>query len=109
MKISLRLRILLALLPLLLLIAILGGAAVFLLQRLSGRIDAILRENYDSVRYMERLKESLERIDSSYTFALAGHEQKARDQYREQWKAYHDYLDLEYQNITLPGEQTLAD
>src|ERR1022692_3049972 len=109
MSISLRIRTHLALLPLLALMAILGGMAVFLLHRLGGRIDGILRENYDSVRYMERLKESLERIDSSYTFALAGQEQKARDQYESQWNIYEKYLELEHQNITVPGEQALAD
>ena len=109
MSISLRIRTHLALLPLLALMAIFGGAGVFLLNRLGERIDAILRENYDSVRYMERLKESLERIDSSYAFALAGQEQKARDQYQQQWPAYEKHLNLEHQNITLVGEQALAD
>ena len=109
MSISLRIRTHLALLPLLALMAILGGTGVLLLHRLGGQIDAILRENYDSVRYMERLKESLERIDSSYTFALAGQEQKARDQYESQWNIYEKYLELEHQNITVPGEQALAD
>ena len=109
MNISLRIRTHLALLPLLALMAIFGGTAVFLLHRLGGRIDGILRENYDSVRYMERLKESLERIDSSYAFALAGQEQKARDQYQQQWPAYEKHLNLEHQNITLVGEQALAD
>lgn len=109
MSISLRIRTHLALLPLLALMAIFGGTAVFLLHRLGGRIDDILRENYDSVRYMERLKESLERIDSSYAFALAGQEQKARDQYQQQWPAYEKHLNLEHQNITLVGEQALAD
>src|SRR6202030_2065429 len=74
---ALRYRILITLLPLLALLALLGGASVVLLHRLSGSIDAILRENYDSVIYMERLKESLERIDSSFTFTLAGQEEKA--------------------------------
>src|SRR5262249_50353030 len=109
MALSFRIRTHLALLPLLLLLAIIGGTAVFLLHRLAGRIDAILRDNYDSVLYMERLKESLERIDSSYTFALAGQEQKAREQYQQQWPSYDKYLALENQNITLPGEQSLAD
>jgi two-component system, NtrC family, sensor histidine kinase KinB len=106
---TLRLRILVTLLPLLALMAILGVAAIVLLNRLGGRIDAILRDNYDSVIYMERLKESLERIDSSFTFALAGQEEKAREQYKEQWPQYLQYLRKEQNNITLPGEQELAD
>ena len=45
----------LTLLPLLALMAVLGGVGVVLLLRLGGNIDAILRENFDSVVYMERL------------------------------------------------------
>jgi NtrC-family two-component system sensor histidine kinase KinB len=105
---TLRFRILITLLPLLALLAVLGGAGAVLLHRLSGSIDAILRENYDSVIYMERLKESLERIDSSFTFALAGQEEKARHQYEEQWKPFLDNLRLEQNNITLPGEKELV-
>jgi hypothetical protein len=69
---TLRQRILLTLLPLLVLLAVLGGAGVVLLHRLGGRIDEILRENYDSVRYMQRLDKAVERIDSSFQFAIAG-------------------------------------
>ena len=61
MTLSLRSRIVLTLLPLLAVLVILGGAGVALLHRLGGRIDAILRENYDSVIAMERLTEALER------------------------------------------------
>jgi NtrC-family two-component system sensor histidine kinase KinB len=105
MKLTLRAHILLTVLPLLLLMAVLGGAAVALLYRLGGSIGTILRENYDSVLYMERLNEALERIDSSFGFALAGHEQKAREQYAQNWKDFDDNLHREQDNITLPGER----
>ena len=60
-----------------------AAPALVLLHRLGGSIDAILRENYDSVIAMERLNEALERIDSSFQFALAGRRRtKARQQYR---------------------------
>jgi signal transduction histidine kinase len=108
MRLSLRQRILFTLLPWVALLLGVGGAAVVLLHRLGGSIDAILRENYDSVLYMERLKEALERIDSSFTFALAGEEKKARDQYHEQWEPYQKHLELEQHNITIPGEAELA-
>src|SRR5262249_44244953 len=97
----------LTLAPLLLLLAILGGAAAWLLYRLGGRIDAILRENYDSVVFMERLNEALERIDSSFQFALAG-EAKAKEQYDANWPIYHLKLKREQDNITLPGEDELV-
>ena len=49
-----------------------GGTATILIYRLGTGIDQILRENYDSVIYMRDLNEALERIDSSFQFALAG-------------------------------------
>ncbi len=103
-KASLRLRVVLTLLPLLALPILLGGTAVVLLYRLGDSIDAILHENYDSVLYMERLNEALERVDSSFQFALAGREDKARKQYAPNWKAFDDNLSKEQGNITLPGE-----
>ncbi len=78
MQLTLRSRILLTLVPLFVLLAVLGGTGVVLLYRLGGSIDLILRENYASVIAMQRLNEHLERIDSSFQFALAGRAEKAR-------------------------------
>jgi two-component system, NtrC family, sensor histidine kinase KinB len=109
MTLSLRQRIVLTLLPLMALLAILGGTAMVLLQRLGGRIDLILRENYRSVLYMERLNEALERIDSSFQFAIADREDKARAQYRENWSLYLEQLHNEEENVTEPGEDKLVE
>ena len=109
MKLSLRWRILLTLVPLLLLLSVVGSAGVWLLRHLGGRIELILRENYRSVLYMERLNEAMERIDSSFGFALAGQEQQARQQYETNWKRFDEYLRLEQENITVPGEAQLVD
>src|ERR1700755_1272885 len=108
MALTLRHRILLTVAPLLLLMAGLGGAGVALLYDLGGRIDLILRENYESVLAMERLNEALERIDSSFQFALAGEDAKAQKQLAENWVGYHDALNIEQGNITLPGEGELV-
>jgi NtrC-family two-component system sensor histidine kinase KinB len=108
---SLRARVFLTLALLLFLLAVLGGAGVVLLHRLGGRIDAILRENYDSVRAMERLNEAAERIDSSFRLALAGPKQEkgAHDLYDASWRLYRDQLDIEKKNITiLPEEERLV-
>jgi NtrC-family two-component system sensor histidine kinase KinB len=109
MTLSLRRRLLLTLAPLLALIAILGGAGVILLHRLGGRVDLILRENYDSVRAMFRLNEALERIDSAFQFALSGREDDARRQFADNWPRFDEQLRAEQQNVTLPGEQELVD
>jgi two-component system, NtrC family, sensor histidine kinase KinB len=105
---SLRYRILLTLLPLFVLMAMVGGYGAVLLYNLGGRIDRILRENYDSVLYMEHLKESLERMDSSFQFALAGRETEARRQFDENWDLYSQHLRDEQGNITVPGEGELV-
>ncbi len=109
MTLSLRSRIFLTLAPLLVLLAILGSAGAWLLYHLGGRIDVILRENYESVIAMERLNEALERIDSSFQFALAGEEDKARGQYAPSWGSYREALVKEEHNITLPGERELVE
>lgn len=110
MSLSLRQRIGLTLVPLLALLAVLGGAAVVLLDRLGGGIDAILRENYESVVAMERLNEALERIDSSFQFALARLEKDAREQYRDNWIQYRGALAKEEENVTIhPTEDELVE
>lgn len=108
MKLTLRLRIVLTLIPMLLLLAVVGGAGIILLSRLGDRIDGILRENYRSVNYMWQLNESLERIDSAFGFALAGREADARGQYAAYWKTYRENLELEQSNITVVGERELV-
>lgn len=108
MTLTLRQRLLVTLLPLLLLLAVLGLAGAMLLYHLGGSIKEILRENYDSVTAIERLNEAVERIDSAFQFALAGQEEKARKQYEDNWSAYEKALDKERINITLPGEAELV-
>src|SRR5258707_13634449 len=100
MTVTLRQRIVLTLLPLLVLMVGLGGTAAALLYDLGGRIEAILHANYDSVLYMERLNESVERIDSSFQFALVGRGQKGRDQFAENWPGFSAWGTKESRNST---------
>ncbi len=107
---TLRQRLLLTLAPSLLLLAALGGVGIFLLDRVSRRIDDILRENYDSIRAMVGLNEALERIDSSFNLALLGDEGRARRAYRDNWIEYRKQLDVEKANVTIfPQEPILVD
>src|SRR5262249_11781695 len=107
---TLRQRLALTLAPSLLLLAVLGGTGIVLLDRVSGRINLILRENYDSVVAMVGLNEALERIDSAFTTALLGEGKQARTSYEQNWQAYESHLADELKNITiLPREQELAD
>ena len=105
---TLRRRLLLALVPLLLLPAAVGGVAAWQLVRLGRSAEAILRENYDSVRAMERLNEAVERIDSAFLFALAGREADARDAFADQWAEADRQLAAERANVTIyPDEPRL--
>jgi signal transduction histidine kinase len=118
---TLRQRILLTLLPLVILLAVLGGAGVLLLHSLGGSIDAILRENYESVVAMQDLKECLERIDSSFQFLLVARglknekerkllEEKARQAFEQNWQGYEAALRKEQDNITIhPREDELVE
>src|SRR4051812_31694896 len=117
---TLRRRIILTLLPLLILPGMLGGAGMWLLHRLGGSIGTILRENYNSVVAMQDLKEALERIDSSFQIMLVAHglsdpqerealEQKAHTAFAENWSRYHAALDNEQVNVTIhPTEDDLV-
>jgi NtrC-family two-component system sensor histidine kinase KinB len=106
---TLRQRIVFTLVPLLLLMFVLGGAALFILHRLGGLIDLILRENYVSVIAMERLNDAVADIDSSFQLALTGREAEATGLYQKSWPLYRDALKLEQDNITLPGEGDLVE
>ena len=80
-----------------------------LLDRTGGRIDAILRENYESVQAMFRLNGATERIDSSLQFALAGREGDAVRQFEANWKSFDEQFEVEAKNITIhPTEDELV-
>src|SRR5262245_29697530 len=106
---TLRQRLLLTLTPSLVLLALLGGVGIFLLQLVSNRIGEILHENYDSVVFMVSLNEALERIDSSFNYAMLGDEEAARSAYAANWRRYQKELRHEQNNVTLEGEQELVD
>ncbi len=105
---TLRWRIVSALVPLLCLLAFIGATAILLLRNVGNRIEDILRENYVSVEAMVGLNEALERIDSSFQFALQGKED-ARSEYTKNWSVYEENLSCEINNVTETGEGELVE
>ena len=107
---TLRNKLLVGLTPLLAILVGLGLWAIVMFARLGGNIELILKENYRSVRYAERMKEALERMDSAVLFALAGEEDQARTQFEENRPRFAAALADENANITLirEGEAELA-
>ncbi len=106
---TLRTKMLIGVTPLLALMVGLGLWAITLFSRLGNNIDVILRENYRSVLAAQGMKESLERMDSALWFAIGGKEDRARAQYLENRKAFAAKLKVEQDNVTIPGEQQMAD
>jgi signal transduction histidine kinase len=105
---TLRQRIVLALAPLVCLLALIGATAIFLLRHVGNRIEDILRENYVSIKAMIDLNDALERIDSSFQFAMQDKEE-AKQEYDANWAEYEKQLRLEENNITEEGEAELVE
>jgi signal transduction histidine kinase len=101
---TLRTRILLTVAPLLLLTAALGGADAVLLVHISGRIDAILRDNLRSVDYMADLDDALDGIDDSFQLTLLGRD-GGRARYDEEWGRFREQQASEERNVTVPNEE----
>jgi signal transduction histidine kinase len=95
--------------PLLALMMGLGVWAIIMFSDLGHKVDLILRENYRSVLAAQNMKEALERMDSAALFAIGGHEDLARPQFAEFQPIFEKNLKIEQNNVTLPGEQQMAD
>ncbi|MEN6616637.1 MAG: ATP-binding protein [Syntrophorhabdus sp.] len=93
---------------LLLIILIVGIQSITRVAQLGGSIDVILRENYRSVIACEQMKEAAERIDSGTLFVLLGERQKGEDLIEENLPRFAESLQIELDNITLPGEKDRA-
>ena len=106
---TLRTKLLIGITPLLIIMVGLGLWAITMFWRLGNNIDLILRENYRSVRAAQDMKEALERMDSAQWFAIGGKEVLAIEQHRENRLKFEANLRIEQKNVTLPGEQKMAD
>jgi two-component system, NtrC family, sensor histidine kinase KinB len=93
---------------LLLIMGIIGVQSVVKLANLGEAVDVILRENYRSVIACEQMKEALERIDSGLLFIIAGHAQEGNGLIREHVPGFEKALEIELNNITVPGEAQKA-
>ena len=101
-------RIILGLAPIFILILAMGAYAVLLFAKLGTRVDVILRENFRSVLAGQQMKEASERMDSGLFFSLVGEEERGRDLYTKNLPVFEDGLQIESDNVTLPGEDKLA-
>jgi hypothetical protein len=89
---------------LLVIILIIGIQSIIHLTKLGESIDVILRENYRSVIACQQMKEALERMDSGILFELLGYTQKGDELIRKNELVFEMALQVELNNITIPGE-----
>jgi len=106
---TLRSKLLFGLAPTLVIVLALGLWAIVMFYRLGNNIDVILRENFRSVLAAEGMKEAIERMDSGLLFAVAGDVERGRVQFNANRPRFEEQLKIEQANVTLPGEQELAD
>ena len=105
---SLRQQLLISHLLLVVLMAtvMIGAVASFL--NLGRSIDRIFAANYTSVIAAQRMKDALERLDSSAAFVLVGQGARARKQYREHVARFRQAFKIEANNVTEVGETDLV-
>jgi signal transduction histidine kinase len=84
-----------------------GILAIALLERYSGTLDRIFRENYDSVRYGQEMKDALEEIER-IAGQDAGNDSVAL-RLRVGLGRFERNFALERGNVTVPGEKTAVD
>jgi signal transduction histidine kinase len=106
---TLQAKLLVGITPLLTIMVGLGLWAIVMFSKLGNNIDVILRENYASVLAAEGMKEELERMDSSFLFAIGDEEARAKAQFREHQPLFDQHYKKEQENITLPGEREMVD
>ena len=105
---TLRARLLLAQLPLVLAVLVVGALALQTLRSLGTASQNILTANYRSVLAAQRMKEAAERMDSAALFIVAGHAERAAPQMAHNRAAFESELKVEEGNITEPGEKEMA-
>src|SRR5678815_5123936 len=70
--------------------------------------ERILADNYRSVLAAQRMKESIERLDSGALFLVIGERERGLALAAEHRPAFERELQVEEQNITEPGERESA-
>jgi two-component system, NtrC family, sensor histidine kinase KinB len=102
---GIRQKLLLGFGSLLCIVVILSLLIMHQIDKLGQAIDVILKENYRSVVACQDMKEALERIDSGLLFSLLYYKRESEHLIAENIKKFNSALDVESNNITLPGEK----
>lgn len=105
---TLRVKLLLAQLPLVLALVLVGVVSAMRIDTLAETSTTILRDNYRSVLAAQRMKESAERMDSAALFRISGSPERAAALVAEHRPALEAELAAQEQNVTEPGEDEVT-
>ncbi len=105
---SLKQKMLIGLSGLLLITAVIGTISIIQITSLGGAIGSIMKENYRSVRACQEMKEAVERIDDGEMYMILGYPEKGSGAIQRNSALFEKALDVELNNITLPGEHESA-
>lgn len=89
------------------LLIIVCSLGIFNLRRLGKASEAILQENYRSIRAAENMIDALERQDSATLLFLLENEQQGREVFRENEILFSQWLGRAKDNVTIAGEQEI--
>ncbi|MGC8890742.1 MAG: histidine kinase dimerization/phospho-acceptor domain-containing protein, partial [bacterium] len=101
---SLRSKIFLGYLALMIIVISVGGWAIYNFISLNNVLAKVTKENYISVLAAENMIGSIERQDSAELIMLVGEISRGREIYRMANEEFRRWLELEEGNITLPNE-----
>jgi NtrC-family two-component system sensor histidine kinase KinB len=105
---NLRTKLLLAQAPLGIVLALVCVLSVVMISSLGSHSQTILKDNYRSVLAAQRIKESIERMDSAALFFLAGQREKGVQQAAEYRPLFEAELKVQEGNITESGERAVT-
>jgi signal transduction histidine kinase len=108
--VTVRAKLALAQAPLVAVVLVVGAASLRTTRALGEASQRVLSENYRSVLAAQRMKESIERLDSAALFVIAGRWERALDQARQHRARFEEELRVAEGNVTEPDEpRALAD
>lgn len=93
---------------LVIMIAVVGFVSVVNLYKLSGAIDGLMTANYKSINAVYNMLEAIERQDSAILIYINNDKQKGIDIFTDNNNVFVKWFDIERNNVTEVGEKELV-
>lgn len=109
MKHSIRTRVTSGMIFLLVIILVLSVFSSFLMNKISDKTRAILRENFVSVVYTREMSDGIMNISQEFAAGLLKSKKTDSTKIVKELGSIEKYLELEKSNLTEPGEENLVE